>query len=141
MLTLSGDARTVSLITESMNRGASYGITLMTAFFRAAACIVSVAMLLSFPASGVHHFGTHVRTPEVRRAIVRHSSVALDDENAHERVAQCDLLPVFFTPSETIGKITPRSDFESPPVVLSRLLSRLKLNPSGSSGQDPLLQA
>ncbi len=114
----------------------------LSAFLRVAACIASVAMLLSFPATAVHNFGAHFRTPEVRRATERHTSVAHSDNDPHECVAQSGLLPTFFTPTATVSKIVPRDNFEPPSEVgLFRLLNRLKLNSSDSGGQDPLLRA
>jgi hypothetical protein len=125
-----------------MERRVSSSLNTLTGFLHVAACIVSIAMLLSFPATRVHNFGTHFRTPEVRRAIERHSSVAHSHDNALDRVAQSDLLPMFFTPTETASKIVPLGNFEAASEVpLPRLLNRLKLNPAGSGGQDPLLQA
>jgi hypothetical protein len=113
-----------------------------TAFVHAAACIVSLVMLLSFPASSVHSFGTHFRTPEVRRALERHTSVAHSDGNTPELIAHNDLLPTFFTPAETGSKIFPTDNSEpSSDVPLSSLLNRRKLSPSGSGGPDPLIQA
>ncbi len=109
---------------------------------QAVACVVSMVMLLSFPAAKAHAFGTHFRNPEVRRTIERHTSIAHPDQNLQKGVAPTDTLPRFFIPIETVNKIVPLGDFESiPEVPLPRLLNRLKLNPSGSSGQDPLLSA
>jgi hypothetical protein len=114
----------------------------LPAFLNIAACIVSVAMLLSFPATRFHNFPTHFRNPEVRRATERHTGVAPRTEKTPDAVAQSDLLPRFFAPVETAGKIVPADNFEAvSEVPLSRLLHRLKLNPCGSSGQDPLLSA
>jgi hypothetical protein len=124
-----------------MERWISSSFDSLTAFLHVAACIISVAMLLSLPATKAHHFGSHFRTPEVRRATERHTSVAHSDNNTYE-VARSDLLPTFFTPTTTDSKIVPRDGFESlSEVPISRLLNRRKLNPSASGGQDPLLQA
>jgi len=125
-----------------MGRSASFSFDSLTASLRIVACIVSVVMLLLFPAAKAHSFGTHFRTPEVRRATERQTCVAHSDENTQERVGHSDPLPAFFTPIETVSKIVPRDNFESlPDISLSRLLNRLKLNSSGSGGQDPLLRA
>jgi hypothetical protein len=125
-----------------MERRISSSLNSLTAFLQVAACIVSVAMLLLFPAAKVHNFGTHFRTPEVRRAIERHTFVAHSENNTHERVAQSVSLPAFFTPAESASKIVARDNFESPSEApLTRLLKRRKLNSSGSGGQNPLLKA
>jgi len=122
-----------------MKRRVSSSFDSLTAFLHVAVCVVSVAMLLSFPASSVHNFGTHFRTPEVRRALERHTSVAQSEGTTDELVARTDLLPTFFTPAETVSKIVPLDNFEPPSeVALSSLLNRRKLGSRGSGGQDPL---
>lgn len=125
-----------------MGRSASFSFDSPTASLRIVVCIVSVVMLLLFPAAKAHSFGTHFRTPEVRRTAERHTCVAHSDNDPHECVAQSGLLPTFFTPTATVSKIVPRDNFEPPSEVgLFRLLNRLKLNSSDSGGQDPLLRA
>jgi hypothetical protein len=105
-------------------------------------CIVSVAMLLLFPAFQGRGFGPHFRNPEVRRATRRHTFVAHGDNNAEDSIAQTCRLTNPVAPVKSESKIVPRDDFELPPQVsIARLLNRMKLNPSGSGGQDPLLQA
>jgi hypothetical protein len=99
-------------------------------------------MLLSFPAARAHSFGAHFRTPEVRRAVERHTSIAHSDSDAPAGVAQSDPLPTFFAPTENAGSLMLPDKVETvSKVPLPRLLNRLKLNRSRSSGQDPLLQA
>jgi len=122
-----------------MKRRVATGAGFLKALFHAAACILSVAMLLSFPASKVHDFDAHFRTPEVRRSIERNTSVAFGHDNAKESVAHSHLLPTFFVPAQTDRPTTSRDTekpFEAPRF---RILSRLKL--SGSGGQDPLPSA
>ena len=132
----------VNLVTAPMERWLSCKLDSLTAFLHVAACIVSVAMLLLFPAFQTHSFGPHFRNPEVRRATKRHTSIAHSDNRAEERIAQSGLLTKSFAPAEPDIKIVPRDNFNSPPEVsLARLLNRLKLNPPGSDGQDPPLQA
>jgi hypothetical protein len=124
-----------------MRRRASSNFHSLTAFLHVATCVISVAMLLSFPAASVHNFGTHFRAPEVRRAIERQTSVAQSDRTTQELVAQGDFLPMFLAPAATTAKILSRENFESPSnVPPSGLLKRRKLNPSGSGGEDPLLE-
>ena len=114
----------------------------MAAFIRIAACIVSVTMLLSLPAARLHSFQAHFRTPEVRRTTQRHSSIAYSNDDTCERAIQNHPLPAFFVPVEPGHTIAARKIIEKPFEAPSlRILFRLKLNPSGSSGSDPLLSA
>jgi hypothetical protein len=125
-----------------MERAVSSRFSSFKAFLNVAACIISIVMLLSFPASKVHCFGAHFRSPEVRRAVERQTSVAHGESNLHESIARSGLLPTFFTPRETNSKIIPVDNFESAAeVTLLSLLNRRKLNPCGSGAQDPLLPA
>jgi hypothetical protein len=114
----------------------------LPALFHAAACVLSVAMLLSLPASTVHDFDAHFRTPEVRRSIERTTSVAFGEDNAGECLDRSNLLPTFFVPSEPDHHPTARDTVEKPfTAPRFRILSRLRLMSSGSGGQDPLLTA
>lgn len=125
-----------------MQRRVSHRFGSLTAILNVAACIVSVVMLLSFPAVRVHSFGTHFRSPTVRRSIERHTAVAQTDDQGGDRVAPAVALPSFFTSIEPASRVVTRGDsppFSHPPIV--RLLSRRKFCPSASSGQDPLLLA
>jgi hypothetical protein len=125
-----------------MKRRLSSSFDSLTAFLYFAACALSTVMLLSLPAARAHNFGAHFRTPEVRRAVERHTSIAHSDCDAPARVAKSHPLARFFAPTETAGNIVLADNFESASdVLLPRLLNRLKLNPSGSNGEDPLLQA
>jgi hypothetical protein len=107
-----------------------------------AACIVGIAMLLCFPAVKAHRFGPHFRTPEVRRAMERHTFIAHSDDSTPAQVAHLDLLPTFFIPADFSRLVVRRENLESfSKLPIPRLLNRRKLNPSGSGGQVPLLQA
>ena len=140
--TLSAFARRVKFMRQSMNRRLTRRLHSVTAFLHAVACVVSVAMLISFPAGNGHSFGTHFRTPQVRRAIERQVSIAHSDSNIRDQVAHSDPLATFFAPADPHPGMMARGHRESfPEVPLPRLLSRLKLNPSGSGNQDPLLPA
>jgi len=114
----------------------------MATFIHRVACIVSVMMLLTFPAARLHSFEAHFRTPEVRRTTQRHTSVAYSHDDTCERATQNHLMPAFFVAPEPEPLATVWNSmaqpFEAPPL---RILFRLKLNPSGSSGSDPLLSA
>jgi hypothetical protein len=114
----------------------------MAAFIRIAACIISVMMLLLFPAARFHSFQAHFRTPEVRRTTQRHTSVAYSHDDTCERAIVIRPLPISFVDSEPGQRITARNTVEKPfEAPRLRILSRLKFNPSGSSGPDPLLSA
>jgi hypothetical protein len=122
-----------------MKRRVSSSFDSLTAFLHVAVCVVSVAMLLSFPAAKVHNFGAHFRTPEVRRSTERHTSVAQSEGTTDELVARAILFPTFFAPAESVGKIVPLDNFEPPSnAAQSRPPIRRKLCARGSGAQDPL---
>jgi hypothetical protein len=109
------------------------------AFLRAAACILSVAMLLSFPAARPHHFSQHFGSTEIRQNIVRHTFVA-GPEAGEDRIAQIDAQPAI--PTTVTIEIVAKSFF--PLAIVSnlpafRILQHLKLGPSRSGASDPLL--
>jgi len=112
----------------------------MTASFRAAACIVGVAMLLSFPAITAHHFGPHFGATEIRRSIVRHTFVAGPEEDGLEETAHIDAQPAIPMPViiENVAKgFFPQTIVSEVPAF--RLLQHFKLRPSRSDAPDPLL--
>jgi hypothetical protein len=106
---------------------------------RAAACILSVAMLLSFPSARSHLYSQHFGTTEIRQNIVRHTFVA-GPEAGEEKIAQIDAQPAI--PVPVTIEIVAKSFF--PPAIVSnlptfRILQHLKLGPSRSGASDPLL--
>jgi|SRR5580698_862587 hypothetical protein len=111
--------------------------------FSIVACVLSVAMLLSFPAGNAHRFNPHFRSPEVRRTAERHTSIASPSHVTDESALQPRVMPTFFAPMQSSATALGRDrGFASPAEVpVLRLLNRLKLCTSGSSGQDPLLAA
>src|SRR5579862_1509816 len=111
--------------------------------FSLIACAVSIAMLVLFPAVTCHRYRTHFRPPEVRRSLERHTCVAPGGHNAEEPAVRPALLPTFFAPDLVAPTATncDRNVESSHEVPLRHLFNRLKLGPSGSSGQDPLLAA
>ena len=107
-----------------------------------AACIVSVAMLLLFPATRFHNYGAHFRAPEVRRSIERQTAVAQGAHDGQESIVRSGPMPPFFTPPAPISKVFAPQNYESiPQVPFTRLLNRWKLDSSGSGGSDPLPKA
>jgi hypothetical protein len=111
----------------------------VAAFLRVAACIVSVAMLLSFPAARPHHFGQHFGSTQIRQNIVRHTFVA-GPEAGEEKIAQIDAQPA--TPMPVTVVSAARSLL--PPAMIAdvptfRILLHLKLGPARSGASDPLL--
>jgi hypothetical protein len=107
---------------------------------RVAACIVSVAMLLSFPVSKAHSFGQHFGTTQIRRNIVRHTFVAGPETGGVERMTHIDALASIPTPLivENVAKcLLPLATvLQVPPL---RIFRHFKLGPSRSSVSDPLL--
>jgi len=131
------------LILQVMGRRFTTTVKRLTAFLYLTVCGLSVAMLLLFPSAKVHNFGTHFRTPEVRRTTQSHSFVTQSDETtAHERLDDSTPLPEFFTPVDAVQNPLASDGREvTGEVPLVRLLHRMKLDSSGSGAQAPLLQA
>ena len=107
---------------------------------RATACILSVAMLLSFPAARAHQFGQHFGTSEIRQNIVRHTFVAGPEASGAEEIALIDAQPANPT-AVTIENVTKR--YFAAAIVSQvppfRILQHFKLGPSRSGAKDPLL--
>jgi hypothetical protein len=102
--------------------------------------MVSVLTLLTFPMQSAHQFTDHLRTPEVRRSIERHTPVAQPESQATERIPHQALLPNLVIPVDDRKASTRVANIEfSSQLPFSWLLSRLKLGPSRSGGPDPLL--
>jgi hypothetical protein len=107
---------------------------------RAAACILSVAMLLSFPTARAHNFGQNFGATEIRQNIVRHTFVAGPEAGGVEKIALIDAQAANPTPV-TIENIAKRLF----PVAIAaqvpafRILQHFKLGPSRSGASDPLL--
>jgi hypothetical protein len=109
-------------------------------FIRVSVCIVSVAMLLSFPANSSHHFDQHFGSTQIRRSIVRHTFVDGPKDNGAEEIARIDLEPTIPVPVIIESAAKPLATFElSSEVSPIRLLQRFKLGRSRSGGPDPLL--
>ncbi len=105
-----------------------------------AACVVSMLMLLAFPLERVHQYTNHLRAPEIRRTIERHTFVAHSEARTAERIANQAVMPAILESVETPDAVKPVVDFKlSPQVPISHLLARLKLGSVHSGGQDPLL--
>jgi hypothetical protein len=125
-----------------MNWRARKGFRSLMVLSHTIACIVSMVMLISFPTVRVHSFADHFRPPEIRRTTQRQTYVAAESHHVQENVVRSDVRPKFFAPVETPCSLAGDRGFESTSEIpLVRLLHRLKLNPSGLSGQDPLLKA
>jgi hypothetical protein len=107
---------------------------------RAAACILSVAMLLSFPTAGAHQFGQRFGTTEIRQNIVRHTFVAGPEAGGVEKIAHINAQPAIPMPVivENVAKgFFPQAIVSEVPAF--RLLQHFKLGPSRSGAPDPLL--
>jgi hypothetical protein len=112
----------------------------IAASLRAVACILSVAMMLSFPVARVHSFGPHFGTTEIRQNIVRHTFVAGPETGGAERMTHIDALAAIPTPSivEHAAKcLFPLAIVSDVPTF--RILRHFKLGPSRSGSPDPLL--
>jgi len=116
------------------------GTRAIATLLRVAACIVSVAMLLSFPVTRAHNFGQHFGTTEIRHNIVRHTFVAGPEAGGVEKIAHFDSLSAIPGPA-TIENTTAR--FSTHAIVSEvptyRILQHLKLGPSRSGPSDPLI--
>lgn len=112
----------------------------IAASLRVAACIVSVAMLLSFPITRAHSFGQHFGTTEIRHNIVRHTFVAGPEAGGVEKIAHVDAQPAIPVPLtiENVAKCLFLRTIVSD-VPTFRILQHLKLGPSRSGASDPLL--
>lgn len=130
----------LSLVTEVLRNLLKSASRSITASLRAVACILSVAMLLSFPVARVHSFGQHFGTTEIRQNIVRHTFVAGPETGGVERMTHIDALATIPTPVivENVAKcLFPLAIVSDVPIF--RTLRHLKLGPSRSSASDPLL--
>ncbi len=112
----------------------------VAATLRATACILTVAMLLSFPTAGAHQFGQHFGTSEIRQNIVRHTFVAGPEAADAEKIAHIDAQPAI--PMPVIIKNVAKNFF--PQAIVSevpafRILQHFKLGRSRSGAPDPLL--
>jgi hypothetical protein len=110
------------------------------ASLRAAACILSVAMLLSFPSARSLQFGQHFGTTEIRQKIVRHTFVAGPEAGGEEKIAHIDAQPTI--PALVNILSVTKSFFCSPAgadIPTFRILRHLRLGASRSGSPDPLL--
>jgi hypothetical protein len=112
----------------------------ITTSLRIAACIVSVAMLLSFPLTKVHSFGQHFGTTQIRQNIVRHTFVAGPETTGVEKMVHFDAQPSIPEPAVVASAATrlfPLPLLSNVPTF--RILQHFKLGPSRSGATDPLL--
>ena len=107
---------------------------------RAAACILSVAMLLSFPTARAHHFNQHFGTTEIRQNIVRHTFVAGPEDSGVEKIALIDAQPATAMPVTIENGVKRGFSLETVSEVPAfRLRQHFKLGPSRSGASDPPL--
>jgi len=111
----------------------------ISAAVRAVLYSIAVGMLLSFPAIKAHRFEIHFRTPEIRRAIERSTSLAQPEITgaelvAHAKVARGVLVvlvvPVFSKPLANVRIVSE--------VLPTRSLLRMKPASRPAGGSDPL---
>jgi hypothetical protein len=107
-----------------------------------AASLLSVAMLLAFPAICPHSFNAKLRAPELRHSVIRHTAVGQTEQVPNlDPAANAGNQPSIFVLARPQGALsrpaTRRAGGLRPWISLTRLLLRLKLAASGSS--DPLI--
>jgi len=106
---------------------------------RVAGCLVGIVMLLAFPVPLSHQFSPHYRSPQVRRAIERHTFVAQPEGTAAGRISRAKIRPVIAAPALEVQVLRPQAvevyfvSWESQP----RLLIRRKAGPSRTGDTDP----
>jgi hypothetical protein len=116
------------------------GPRLITTSLRVAACIVSVAMLLSFPLARTHSFGQHFGTTQIRHSIVRHTFVAGPETTGVEKMVHFDAqtsIPEPAVLASAATRLFPLPLLSTVPTF--RILQHFKLGPSRSGATDPLL--
>jgi hypothetical protein len=107
---------------------------------RIAICALSAMSLLAFSLRPAYQSTVHLRTPEVRRSVERHTSVAEPEASPAGRIADGAVVPALAAPVDAAITVKPRLEPEpSTEIPLTRLLLRLKLGPSRADGQDLLL--
>ena len=121
-----------------VSSNASYG---SGAIIRTGLCLVGMLTLVTFVTLQGHQFTDHFRAPEVRRSTERHTVLIESRNDASDKITVAQRLsrvPVVDAKSVT----RPLGQFDSsfvPTLPITRLLVRLKLGPSRSGGQDPLI--
>ena len=116
------------------------GLSMIGMFIRAATCIVSVAMLLSFPLTRAHSFGQHFGTTEIRHSIVRHTFVAGPESSGAEKIVHFEALPSIPEPAVLVSAATRLFPLPLLSIVPTfRILHHFKLGPSRSGASDPLI--
>jgi hypothetical protein len=104
--------------------------------------LFSLLMLTTLPVQRAHQFQAHYRTPQIRRTFERHAEVAHSDASVADKAAHDSPLPLFLASVAPDSATRPivrvdRSDQFPNPQRAPHL--RLKLGPSASDGQDPLI--
>jgi hypothetical protein len=106
-----------------------------------ALCLVSALILLLFPAKiKLHDLNDHFRAPNACNEILRYTFVETVEAVGVAQVVKINMWPRHLFVVDMELKTLPRPYAEPVhPVPYTRLLLRLKLGPSPSSGQDPLI--
>jgi hypothetical protein len=101
--------------------------------------LVSVLMLLAFPITGAHSWLSHFRTDEVRRSVLSHTQLERTPQRATAE-------EVYNYPATFVRLVEDRDQAEPdcqtatiPPIRVNIFLTRLKLGPPQTGGQDPLV--
>jgi hypothetical protein len=101
--------------------------------------LVGMLMLIAFPLQRSHSSLSHFRTHEVRRSVLRHTS--LERTHYSGTLEQASKIHVdFIGPTETYSGTQVLSTKPTiPDIPVTVFLTRLKLGHSQDSGKDPLL--
>jgi len=106
---------------------------------RAALYVLGVAMLFSFPANRVDRLDVHLRTPEVRRAIVRNTFIGRPEATGAEQIERETVTPSLA--QVILAAVLPQpvtNHLIVSQILHTRFLLRLKSPPRPSPGSDPL---
>ncbi len=109
--------------------------------FLAALCVVAALMLITFPLQRIHHSYSHFRTSEIRRSAARHTSLERSPDAASvEAVGNvAGLLSLRLRDDEDSEQALDNTAIISN-VPVRLFLMRLKMAPSRTGAQDPLVQ-
>jgi hypothetical protein len=133
--------RTAAILgTEVLRNLLTTSSRLIASSLRVAACVISVAMLLSFPLTRPHSFGQHFGTTQIRHNIVRHTFVAGPEAGGVEKIAYIEALtaiPTAVIVENVLVRLSPHRIVPELPTF--RILQHFKLGPSRSDASDPLI--
>jgi hypothetical protein len=117
----------------------SLSIDLLTMLVRPTACLLAIVTLLSFPALRSHSYQTHLRSPVVRRLVVRHTAISPAPVIAKLQLAQHKRTPVLTVRVEPQA-LDQNREVEVPArASIVQVLHRIKLGSRGDRDSEPNL--